>query len=145
MYSVAAAHWVRHGWARHLITALATNGGTRSELGWLGFAPCVVDAVRELSIELDVSIPDGLTIERANSQDLEGLTYLDRILEDHLREHPNIPPPGFGGRPGREGGELAYRHDQSSLARTDSCRSRLIHLSSIQKLTGLPKSFAILG
>jgi ribosomal protein S18 acetylase RimI-like enzyme len=90
MYAAASAHWVRLGWARHVVTTLALDSGLESELGWLGFAPCVVDAVRDLSIEMDSSAPDGITLKRVDRDDLEGLVELDRMLEDHLRGAPTF-------------------------------------------------------
>jgi GNAT superfamily N-acetyltransferase len=90
LYSTASEQWLARGWTRHLISCLAIEGRVERELAWLGFAPCVIDAVRDLSKAIEVTAPAGVTFERAGQVDIAGLAQLDRILEDHLRASPTF-------------------------------------------------------
>ena len=105
MYAEAARAWIERGWQRHVVTSLALDGPLGREMAWLGFAPCVMDAILDLrgpTAESFVQTPAGMDVRRAEATDADQIAELRRRLDDHLTASPTFlhRPPGDGDRSG---------------------------------------------
>jgi GNAT superfamily N-acetyltransferase len=97
-YAALADRWVQEACVEHVVTVLADDPATIAAFGRLGFAPHVVDLVRDLSPVVDVDIPPGIDVRRAYPADARALLDLHAGLVRHLRGSPvflripNAPP-----------------------------------------------------
>jgi GNAT superfamily N-acetyltransferase len=87
-YAALADRWVREACVEHVVTVLADDTAAIAAFGRLGFAPHVVDLVRDLSPIDRVEIPDGFEVRRAYPADAPAMLDLHGGLVRHLRASP---------------------------------------------------------
>jgi GNAT superfamily N-acetyltransferase len=90
LYAAAAPLWLRAGCFAHYVTVRTCDPIARDEWLSLGFGREMVSGVHDLTQPQQSSIPDGMTIVRAVSEDLDAVFQLFR---DNLRYH--VPSPIF--------------------------------------------------
>ena len=88
LYSSLAERWVREASLEHVVSVLADDADTLAAFGRLGFAPHVVDLVRNLEPIAGSVLPDGVTIRRARPADAAAMLDLNTGLVRHLRSSP---------------------------------------------------------
>jgi len=88
LYTTLAARWVRDACLEHVVTVLADDEATLSAFLRLGFAPHVVDLVRDLRPVADAALPEDVTIRRAYPADAPSILDLQSGLVRHLRSSP---------------------------------------------------------
>ncbi|HEY3335780.1 MAG TPA: GNAT family N-acetyltransferase [Candidatus Limnocylindrales bacterium] len=88
LYSGLAEHWVQEACVEHVVTVLADDEATIAAYGRLGFAPHVVDLVRDLRPVEGASLPEGGDVRRAVPGDAPAVLELHAGLVRHLRAAP---------------------------------------------------------
>ena len=117
LYESVASGWVGRGWLRHLVTALPLGGPIDRQLSWLGFAPCVLDAVRDLGEPMNRQEPDAVEIAAATDADLRQLAELRDLLDDHLGASPTFLHRDTSSAAGTVAGWLHDTDDRVFVAR----------------------------
>ncbi len=87
-YAALAERWVREACVEHVVTVLADDAATLAAFARLGFAPHVVDLVRDLSPVDGAVIPAGFEVRRAYPADAPAILDLHGGLVRHLRASP---------------------------------------------------------
>ncbi len=92
LYAAAADEWRRRGWLHHLVQVMPLDLSFDRELAWLGFGPCVMDAIRDLAPEpaSASTVPADIRLRRATEADLEEAIELKRGLEAHVQASPTF-------------------------------------------------------
>ncbi len=96
LYAALADGWVRAACVEHVVTVLADDAPTLAAFGRLGFAPHVVDLVRDVSPLVGAVVPAGVTVRRAMPADAGAVLELHAGLVRHLRASPvflRVPNP----------------------------------------------------
>jgi GNAT superfamily N-acetyltransferase len=96
LYAGLAERWVQEACVEHVVTVLADDAAALAAFGRLGFAPHVVDLVRDLGRVDGASLPEGGEVRRAVPGDAPALGELHAGLVRHLRAAPvflRIPNP----------------------------------------------------
>ncbi len=88
LYAGLAERWVQEACVEHVVTVLADDGAALAAFGRLGFAPHVVDLVRDLGPVDGASLPDGGDVRRAVPGDAPAVLELHAALVRHLRSAP---------------------------------------------------------
>ena len=88
LYADLAERWVREACVEHVVTVLADDAAASAAFGRLGFAPHVVDLVRDLGPVDGASLPEGGEVRRAVPGDAPALGELHAGLVRHLRSSP---------------------------------------------------------
>ena len=88
LYAALADGWVRAACVEHVVTVLADDAPALAAFGRLGFAPHVVDLVRDVSPLAGAVVPVGVTIRRASPADAAAVLELHAGLVRHLRASP---------------------------------------------------------
>ena len=88
LYSGLAERWVQEACVEHVVTVLADDDAALAAFGRLGFAPHVVDLVRDLGPVDGASVPEGGEVRRAVPGDAPAVLDLDAGLVRHLRAAP---------------------------------------------------------
>jgi ribosomal protein S18 acetylase RimI-like enzyme len=95
LYRAASAQWAADGCEVHAITLLSGEKAAVDTWFWSGFGLAVVDAVRPIA-PLDMAIPEGVTLRKANGSDAHFLADLEAEHWRHYLEAPifmNPSPP----------------------------------------------------
>ncbi|HEX5828114.1 MAG TPA: GNAT family N-acetyltransferase, partial [Candidatus Limnocylindrales bacterium] len=88
LYAALAERWVREACVEHVVTVLADDDVALAAFGRLGFAPHVVDLVRDLSPVTGAALPPGGEVRRAVPGDTPAVGELHAGLVQHLRASP---------------------------------------------------------
>lgn len=88
LYAVAAARWVEEGRTRHWALVPATDDTLVDAWFRLGFGHQQAHAVREVSAEVEVSVPKGWSIGAPSLADFDDLFEIDFALPAHQRASP---------------------------------------------------------
>ena len=88
LYGAIAGPWVREACVEHVVTVLAGERATMDAYARLGFAPHVVDLVRDLSPVTGARRPRGVEVRRAVPGDAPAVLELHEGLVRHLRAAP---------------------------------------------------------
>jgi|tagenome__1003787_1003787.scaffolds.fasta_scaffold20969056_2 GNAT superfamily N-acetyltransferase len=95
LYAALAGGWVRDAYVEHVVTVLADDPARIAAFGRLGFAPHVVDLVRDLAPVDGGAVPAGGEVRRALPADAAAVHELHAALVRHLRGSPvfrSVPP-----------------------------------------------------
>ena len=88
LYVGLAERWVQEAYVEHVVTVLADDDAALAAFGRLGFAPHVVDLVRDLAPVGGASLPEGGEVRRALPGDAPAILELHAGLVRHLRAAP---------------------------------------------------------
>ena len=88
LYVGLAERWVQEAYVEHVVTVLAGDDAALAAFGRLGFAPHVVDLVRDLAPVAGASLPEGGEVRRALPGDAPAILELHAGLVRHLRAAP---------------------------------------------------------
>jgi GNAT superfamily N-acetyltransferase len=88
LYARLAERWVMEACVEHVVTVLADDAASLAAFGRLGFAPHVVDLVRDLGPVDGAALPEGGHVRRAVPGDAPALGELHAGLVGHLRAAP---------------------------------------------------------
>jgi GNAT superfamily N-acetyltransferase len=88
LYTALARRWVDGACLEHVVSVLADDAPSFAAFGRLGFAPHVVDLVRDREPIAGAVLPDGVEVRRAFPSDASAILDLHSGLVRHLRASP---------------------------------------------------------